>query len=61
MVAKQFVISMKVILQRHDGSVNFNRTYAEYRDGFGSPFTEMWLGKYKMIMVRVLPKPNGNT
>ncbi|XP_052699530.1 angiopoietin-2-like [Crassostrea angulata] len=33
-----------VILQRHDGSVDFNRTYAEYRDGFGSPFTEMWLG-----------------
>eukprot|EP00105_Crassostrea_gigas_P040158 XP_019924306.1 PREDICTED: ficolin-1-like isoform X1 [Crassostrea gigas] len=33
-----------VILQRHDGSVDFNRTYAEYQDGFGSPFTEMWLG-----------------
>ncbi|XP_078334919.1 angiopoietin-related protein 7-like [Crassostrea virginica] len=33
-----------VVLQRSDGSVNFNRTYTEYETGFGSPFTEVWLG-----------------
>ncbi|XP_062592511.1 angiopoietin-2-like [Saccostrea cucullata] len=33
-----------VVLQRHDGRVNFNRTFSEYENGFGSPFTEMWLG-----------------
>ncbi|XP_062609896.1 angiopoietin-1-like [Saccostrea cucullata] len=33
-----------VILSRHDGKVDFNRSYGEYENGFGSPSTEIWLG-----------------
>ncbi|XP_061192301.1 ficolin-2-like [Saccostrea echinata] len=33
-----------VIMDRNDGSVDFYRTYAEYENGFGSPFTETWIG-----------------
>lgn len=33
-----------VIQNRHDGSLNFNRTWQEYREGFGSPQGEHWLG-----------------
>ncbi|KAM9523505.1 fibroleukin-like isoform 1-T2 [Salvelinus alpinus] len=30
--------------RRRDGSVDFNRTWQEYREGFGSPQGEHWLG-----------------
>ncbi|XP_058833865.1 microfibril-associated glycoprotein 4-like [Topomyia yanbarensis] len=33
-----------VIQKRQDGSVDFNRTMAEYRNGFGNPRGEYWLG-----------------
>lgn len=33
-----------VIQNRRDGSVDFNRTWQEYREGFGSPQGEHWLG-----------------
>lgn len=33
-----------VVQNRHDGSLNFNRTWQEYREGFGSPQGEHWLG-----------------
>ncbi|XP_055077963.1 fibroleukin [Periophthalmus magnuspinnatus] len=33
-----------VIQARHDGSEDFNRTWEEYRQGFGSPLGEHWLG-----------------
>ncbi|XP_053171480.1 fibroleukin [Scomber japonicus] len=33
-----------VIQNRQDGSLDFNRTWQEYRDGFGSPQGEHWLG-----------------
>ncbi|KAM7402040.1 hypothetical protein PAMP_017311 [Pampus punctatissimus] len=33
-----------VIQNRQDGSLDFNRTWQEYREGFGSPQGEHWLG-----------------
>ncbi|XP_029007260.1 fibroleukin [Betta splendens] len=33
-----------LIQNRHDGTVDFNRTWQEYREGFGSPLGEHWLG-----------------
>ena len=33
-----------VIQKRQDGSVDFNRTWAEYENGFGSLTTEFWYG-----------------
>lgn len=33
-----------MIQNRQDGSVDFNRTWQEYRDGFGSLQGEHWLG-----------------
>ncbi|TRY55045.1 hypothetical protein DNTS_020777 [Danionella cerebrum] len=33
-----------VFQRRFDGETNFNRTWQEYRDGFGSPQAEHWLG-----------------
>ncbi|XP_075051560.1 angiopoietin-2-like [Mixophyes fleayi] len=32
-----------VIQHRNDGSVNFHRTWKEYKEGFGSPSGEYWL------------------
>lgn len=33
-----------VIQNRQDGSLDFNGTWQEYREGFGSPQGEHWLG-----------------
>ncbi|XP_030634293.1 fibroleukin [Chanos chanos] len=33
-----------VFQRRFDGQVDFNRTWQEYRDGFGTPQVEHWLG-----------------
>ncbi|KAK2858014.1 hypothetical protein Q7C36_005933 [Tachysurus vachellii] len=33
-----------VFQRRFDGQVDFNRTWQEYREGFGSPQKEHWLG-----------------
>ncbi|XP_038058767.1 ficolin-3-like [Patiria miniata] len=36
--------SIHVIQKRQNGLVNFNRSWAEYRDGFGDMTGEFWLG-----------------
>lgn len=33
-----------VIQRRHDGSVDFNRSWEEYAKGFGDPDGELWIG-----------------
>ena len=33
-----------VFLHRQDSSINFNRSWVDYRNGFGSPDTNYWMG-----------------
>ncbi|XP_056009280.1 uncharacterized protein LOC125663801 isoform X2 [Ostrea edulis] len=44
-----------VLQKRFDGSTSFNRTWIEYRNGFGSAHSEYWLGNE---IVHVLTKKN---
>ena len=37
-----------VILRRQDGSANFQRSWKEYKDGFGKLWTEFWFGNENM-------------
>ncbi|XP_035796446.1 fibrinogen-like protein A [Anopheles albimanus] len=45
---EKFNGSWMVVQHRVDGSNDFNRNWAEYRDGFGSGEKEFWLGLEKM-------------
>ncbi|XP_052681622.1 fibrinogen-like protein 1 [Crassostrea angulata] len=35
-----------VIQRRYNGSILFNRTWAEYESGFGDPQIDLWLGNF---------------
>src|SRR5688572_28661663 len=39
------------IMQRFDGSVSFDRTWNEYRNGFGDLEKEFWLGNEVMYQM----------
>ncbi|KAJ8033166.1 Fibrinogen-like protein 1 [Holothuria leucospilota] len=40
-----------VFQRRYDGSVNFDRSWNDYKEGFGSPDHEMWLGNEKLFFI----------
>ncbi|XP_074542320.1 angiopoietin-2-like [Halichoeres trimaculatus] len=40
-----------VVQRRRDGSVDFNRGWLEYRDGFGEPRGEYWLGNQQLHLL----------
>ncbi|XP_041664329.1 fibrinogen-like protein 1 [Cheilinus undulatus] len=40
-----------VLQRRRDGSVNFNRGWLEYREGFGEPRGEHWLGNQQLHLL----------
>nr|XP_033815003.1 fibroleukin [Geotrypetes seraphini] len=40
-----------VLQKRQDGSTNFNRTWADYKNGFGNLSNEFWLGNDRMHLL----------
>ncbi|XP_054619091.1 fibrinogen C domain-containing protein 1-like isoform X1 [Dunckerocampus dactyliophorus] len=40
-----------VLQRRHDGLLSFNRAWSEYRDGFGEPRGEHWLGNQQLYLL----------
>lgn len=36
---------MQTLMHRFDGSLAFNRGFAEYKEGFGHPSGEVWMGE----------------
>ncbi|XP_062605696.1 fibroleukin-like [Saccostrea cucullata] len=46
------------IQKRIDGSVRFNRTWTEYKNGFGSPEQNVWVGN---DLIHQLTKENNST
>lgn len=43
-----YIFIIQVLQRRFDGSVDFNRFWVDYKDGFGDPEVELWLGNEKI-------------
>ena len=42
---------LQYIHHRNNGEVDFNRSWAEYRRGFGTPNTEFWIGNFNLYLL----------
>jgi hypothetical protein len=40
---------LKAIQKRRDNSTDFNRNWEDYKEGFGDPATNYWIGKISML------------
>ena len=47
-LVSDFYFRLKVIQRRRDGSVDFNRSWSEYQEGFGDLEGEFWWGNEKL-------------
>jgi hypothetical protein len=41
----------KAIQKRRDNSTDFNRNWQDYKEGFGDPADNYWIGKISMLLV----------
>jgi len=39
-----YFVFIQVLIARHNGAVNFDRNWEEYKQGFGDPHNEYYIG-----------------
>jgi hypothetical protein len=43
----------KAIQKRQDNSTDFNRNWQDYKEGFGNPSGNYWIGKVSIYFTRI--------